>query len=72
MRLLTILFATLLLVGCPESDSATTEDAAVDTQQGAANDVAGDAASNDVAGDAASNAAKPEDASVSDVSTTED
>jgi len=69
MRILTILFATLFLVGCPENDSATNQDAEVTVTEDAANAAETNVDGGEVtpASDAASDAAgNPEDASNGD------
>lgn len=65
MRILTVLFATLFLIGCPENDSATNQDAEVQVTEDATNAVETNVDGSDVtpASDAAGTS---EDASAGD------
>ena len=65
MRILIALFSTLFLIGCPENDSATNQDAEVSVTEDAANaaETSVDGGEVTPASDAAGN---PEDAATED------
>ncbi len=73
MKILTILFTTLFLMGCPNNDTATEEDVSVQTTEDAAAGDATTVSNTDATEDAttADTTASPEDAATEDAATEE-